>query len=223
MLNTMKSRYAGKKILLFTITILFNSFGIEVLAQNQTEISGEQTIGVRQIDLDINSSKFNEYRDIRNGFYFQELSLEVLNTPNNWFLDLISKNLLLDDQSIRAKFGNLGNRWNIIISNNKTPHRFSNKAVTPYFNQGSGLFTVPDQVSIINDGDDGTGTPSLVPTASQMTINDSLIAAYLEGRLRPVNLEIQRELTAATLNLPNLGSFKFSLTYSDERRSGSRT
>lgn len=210
------------KILLLAFAFIFSLFSIEILAQDQTEISGEQTIGVRQVDLDINSSKFNEYRDIRDGFYFQELSLEVLNIPNNWFLDLSSKNLLLDDQSIRAKLGNLGN-WNVIIYNNKTPHRFSNKAVTPYFNRGNGFFTVPDQVSIINDGDDATGTPSLVPTTAQMAINDSLIAAYLEGRLRPVNLGIQRELTAATLNLPSVGSFKFSLTYSDERRSGSRS
>ena len=222
MLNTVKSRYAGKKILLFTITILFSSFGIEVLAQNQTEISGEQTIGVRQIDLDINSSKFNEYRDIRDGFYFQELSLEVLNSSKTWFINLGSKNLLLDDQFIRAKIGNLENRWNIIIYNNKTPYRLSNKAVTPYFNQGGGLFTVPAQVPIIGDGDDATGTPSLVPTVDQMAINDSLIASYLEGRLRPVSLGIQRELTAAILNFNNLGSFKFSLTYSDERRNGNR-
>jgi hypothetical protein len=211
-----------KKILLSAVVLICGLLSTEILAQDQSEISGEQTFGVRQIDLNINSSKFNEYRDIRDGFYFQELNLEVLNTSNNWLLDVNSKNLLLGDQSIRAKISNLGN-WNLIIYNKKTPHLFSNNAATPYFNEGNGSFTVPDLVAIINDGDDATGTPSLVPTAGQMAVNDSLIAAYIEGRLRPVNLGIQRELTAATLNLPNLGSFKFSLTYSDERRSGDRS
>jgi hypothetical protein len=211
-----------KIILLFTVIALSGLFGFEATAQTETEISGEQTLGVRKIELDVNSSKFNQYRDIRDGFYLQELRFDVLNTPDNWFLDLNSKNLMLDNQLIKARIGNIGNSWNVVIYNNKIPHRLSNKAVTPYIIQSNGLFIVPDRVSIIKDGNDATGTPSLVPTVAQMLINDSLIAAYLQNRMNPVNLSVQRELTSASLILPRMGSLKFKLTYSDERRNGSR-
>jgi MtrB/PioB family decaheme-associated outer membrane protein len=209
-----------KNILLLIIVIFLCLSNFQVLAQRKIELSGEQTLGVRQVELNTNSSKFNEYRDIRNGLYLQKLRFEFLNTESSWLIEFNGRNLLLDDQFIRARIGDLGNRWSITVNNNKIPHRLSNKALTPFFDRGNGFFTVSERISI---GNNGNGTPSLVPTTGQMAVNDSLIADYLGGHLRPVNLGIQREKTSASLELPRLGMLNFNLNYSDERRNGNRS
>jgi MtrB/PioB family decaheme-associated outer membrane protein len=207
---------------IYYIALILSFSNILVFAQGQVEISGEQTLGIRNLNLDVNSSKFNQYRDIRDGFFVPDMKLNLMNSQNSWFMSVSGANLLLDDQFIRVQLSDIGNRWNLYFVNNKTPHRFSNKAQTPFFMQANGLFTVPERVRIISDGDTATGTPSLVPTRGQMAINDSLVAHYLQSYLHPVNLNVQRELLAATLSLPRLGALSLNLTYADERRNGNR-
>jgi len=221
MLNAMKSRIAGKNIKYFFIALIIFLTNNFVFAQNQVEVSGEQSIGVRNVNLDINSSKFNEYRDIRAGFFIPYMKLDFLN-KDNWFISLNSTNLLLDDQSITAQIGDYGNRWKLNIVNNKTPKRISNFAQTVFSQSGKGFFTVPERAAIMNDGDPSTGTPSLVPTNPQMAVNDSIIADYVQRYLHPLSLNVQRELVAASLSLPRLGFINLNLTYSDERRNGNR-
>ncbi|MBI5472309.1 MAG: MtrB/PioB family outer membrane beta-barrel protein [Ignavibacteriae bacterium] len=212
-----------KKSIYTTIAFLLSSIiTVRASAQDDLQVSGEQTPGVRQIGLNSNSSKFNEYRDLRDGFFMEGLRLDILQPESGWFLDFKGERLLLDDQNIFARFGNLNSRWNIVINHNETPHRLSNKAMTPYIDRGGGLFTVPAQVGIIKDTSVANGTPSLVPTAAQMAVNDALIAAYLATYLRPLSQSTQRERTKATLNVSDVGAFNFHLTYLNELQNGMR-
>lgn len=205
-----------------TAFLLGSIVTLQALAQDQLQISGEQTPGVRQIGLSDNSSKFNEYRDLRDGFYIESLRFNLQQPDSGWFLDFRGKRLLLNDQNVFVQFGNLSSRWNVVIDHNETPHRLSNKAMTPYINRGGGLFTVPAQVPIIKDAFDSTGTPSLVPTAAQMAVNDALIAQYLQTYLRPLDQSTQRERTTATLNVADVGAFNFRLSYLNELRDGTQ-
>jgi len=148
--------------------------------------------------------------------------LDVLDTLSGRFIKLDGENLLRTDQSVRFQIGDLRRGWKFIINRDEIPHRYSNSAMTPFIYRGSGLFTLPGQVSIIKDGDDATGTPSLVPTAPQMTVNDSLIADYLKTFLRPEELAIQRNRTDIALNFSPSNQVAFHLNYSDERRDGSK-
>lgn len=211
-----------KKAIYHAAAILLGSMVSPAVGQAQGQVSGEFTPGVQSIELSTNSSKFNEYRDLRDGFYMQSLRVNVIEPESGWFLDFDGKTLLRDDQRILMRLGHLRGRWSLKIDHNETPHRLSNKAMSPYLYRGDGLFTVSAKVPIIKDGNDPTGTPSLVPTASQMAINDTLIARYLETYLRPVNQGVQRERTAATLNVLHAGPFDFRLTYLNEHRDGSR-
>lgn len=211
-----------KNALCYAAALLFGSTTFQALSQDRPQISGEHRPGVRWIDLSTNSSKFNEYRDIRDGFYIQGFRLDVLEPENGWFLDFKGDKLLRDDQNILVRLGHFGSRWNVVIDHNETPHSLSNKAMTPYLYRGNGLFTVPGKVPIIKDGNDATGTPSLVPTTGQMAINDALIAKYLETYLRPINQGTQRERTSATLNVSHAGPFGFRLAYLNEQRDGTR-
>jgi MtrB/PioB family decaheme-associated outer membrane protein len=191
-----------------------------VLAQGDGRIqtSSGFTAGVQQDEISNDSSKFNEYRDIRDGFYLYDLNFEAVDTETGLFLDLRGKNLIRDDQTIDFGLGKYG-LWKLDVNRNETPHNLSNKAMTPFNHQGDGYLAVPALVPIREQG-----TVSLVPTAPEMAVNDALIADYLltDGVLHKVDLGTQRDKTSATLTISPLEFLKFRLTYSDERKDGNK-
>jgi len=103
-----------------------------VLAQGDGRIqtSGGFTAGVQQDEVSNNSSKFNEYRDIRDGFYLYDLNFEALDTETGLYLDFNGKNLIRDDQTIDFGLGKFG-FWKLDVNRNETPHNLSNKAPQP--------------------------------------------------------------------------------------------
>ena len=190
-------------------------------AEDRVETSGGVTLGVQQVDTDVDSAKFNQYRDLRDGFYVYGLDLEGVDTQTGRFFDFRGQNLLRDDQEIDFGLGNFG-IWRLDVNRNEIPNRLSNKARTPFINQGGGLFTVPSLVPIQDDGNDATGTPSLVPTTAQQAVNDNLVAGWLATHLRPTELGTQRNKTSAAVTLHPTDALKFRLSISDERKDGTK-
>ncbi|MEX2116106.1 MAG: MtrB/PioB family outer membrane beta-barrel protein, partial [Bacteroidota bacterium] len=213
----------NKSIGSITATLLSAALAVQSPAQEQVSTSGEYRPGIRWTTLDVNSSKYDEYRDLRDGFFVNTFRLDILAPEGGWLFDLGAEKALRDDQRVRVRLDHLDSRLSIFIDHNKTPHNLSNKAMTPYIDRGRGLFTVPAPTSILKDGNDTTGTPSLVPTNGQMAFNDALIGKYLETYLRPVSQRTDRERTTAGLSLHDVGPFNFSLTYQNERRNGMRS
>jgi len=188
----------------------------------QIIVTGEQTIGGRITDLDNESSRFNEYRDIRDGFYVSSARIRLLDTSTGRYLNVVGTNLLRDDQTLRVALGDYGNDWKVTFSRVGRPHRFSNRAMTPYIYQGDGLYTLPSTSGITKDGNDATGTPSLVPTTSQMAVNDVLISDFVIRTVRPEQLGIQRDLNELTFGYAPSTDLALYLTLSDERRNGDK-
>ena len=204
---------------MWTIAALLLLLPAGALAQDEgrVETSGEVTAGVQQVDVDPNSSKFNEYRDIKDGFYLYDLRFEGIDTESGRYLELKGENLIRDDQYIRFGIGDYGS-WKLEIERNETPHNISNKAKTPYIDQGDGVFTVPSPVldaPIV-------GIPNLAADQPTMLANDQATAAWLATHLHDTDLGTQRDKTSATLEYSALDDFKFRLTYSDERKDGSK-
>jgi MtrB/PioB family decaheme-associated outer membrane protein len=197
--------------------------------EDRVETSGGVTLGVQQVAIDQDSAKFNRFRDIRDGFYLYNLNLEGVDTQTGRFFDFRGQNLIRGDQEIDFGLGNFG-IWRLDINRNEIPNRLSNKARTPFINQGDGVFTVPGLVPIDDLVEDplapGTfikrGTPSLVPTTGQQAVNDDLVAEWLGTHLRHTDLGTQRKRTSAGLTVSPLDTFKFRITYSDERKEGSK-
>lgn len=176
------------------------------------EVKGELSVEGRKVDVDPESAKFNEYSDSRNGFPLYKLGIEVL-WPRGYFLDVQGENLLRDDQSVRIATG-LHGMWRIVAERNETPHHLSFKAMTPFRNQGNGLFTVDSTVPIPNK--------VLAPTAVQLLANDVATAAWVLQQVRPTELGTQRDKTGATLSLTPTEFLKLRMTFSDERKEGSK-
>jgi MtrB/PioB family decaheme-associated outer membrane protein len=200
--------------------ILFTATTAGAQGEDRVETSGGVTVGVQQVD-DVDSAKFNQYRDIRDGFYVYGLDLEGADTQTGRFFDFRGRNLIRDDQEIDAAVGDIG-IWRLDVNRNDIPNRLSDKAKTPFIYQGDGLFTVPGLVPIQDDGNDATGTPSLVPTAAQQAVNDNLVAGWLATHLRDTELGTQRKRTSAELTFRPMDPFKFRINYSDERKDGSK-
>lgn len=206
-----------KKCLIAALILLLPA---GVLAQEESNIitSGSIKAGVQQDNINENSSKFNEYRDIKDGFNLYELDFEAFNNKSGLFLELGGENVMRDDQFIRFGVGSYGT-WNLGVEHNKTPHNLSNKAMTPYFNQGNGLFTLSAPVAIPN--------PILRPSNAQAAAgvlrdNDDATAVWLGNNLHGIDLGTQRDETSATLQVTPSENLKLRLTYSDDRKDGSK-
>ena len=211
-----------KKITLFISIFILALFSSQLQAQNSVSVSGEHKPAYYYINQDNNSARFNQYQDMREGFAFEHFKLDAYDTSRKKYLNFMGEKLLRDDQHIGLSLGNLEKRWRLDIEQNKTPNRISNKTMTPYRHLGNGLFTVPAVAPIIKDGQDETGTPSLVPTAAQMAVNDMILARYVDSYVNPFILGTQRNRTTATLNLNGFGPVKAKLVLMNEDKDGYR-
>lgn len=150
------------------------------------EVSGSITQGIQQLDNTTNSSKLTEYRDFRDSFYFPKMTFSVTDPLTGVFFDLRGTNVSRNDQTIVAAGGRPG-AWNVAVDWTGTPHRYSNKALTPYIRRGPGLFEVPATVPITFKK---LGTGSAADTPGLLA-SDDLVATYQRTFLRPTPLGTQ--------------------------------
>ncbi|HEX9659960.1 MAG TPA: MtrB/PioB family outer membrane beta-barrel protein, partial [Rhodothermales bacterium] len=201
------------------------------------EISGDVTPGMQQVDVDSNSSKFNEYRDLRDGFYLYHFGFEALDTEKGRFLEMQGRSLLRDDQNIRIRAGQHG-RYRVTFEWDEIPHRLSNGAETPFLNRGGGLFEVPATIpeihpafsrftqpasngseKVLNTG--GVGRTN-AQDAADLVASDSLAAEYLDRFLHPTRLRNEREKGKLTFDYTPRKDLAFRLSLVNEDRSGNQ-
>jgi MtrB/PioB family decaheme-associated outer membrane protein len=88
-------------------------------------------------------SKFNEYRDVRNGFYVRRLDVrydKVLNSKN--YVALQSQRTLYRDQGYLATFGQYG-KFKLQFRYDEIPHIYSNTTRTLYTQTSPGVWAFP--------------------------------------------------------------------------------
>ncbi|MHB8222398.1 MAG: hypothetical protein ACYDHV_06070, partial [Desulfurivibrionaceae bacterium] len=95
----MKKTYALASLLLLAPVVA------QAQEEGKIESSGEITVGIQQMDVDPDSSKFNKNRDLDDGFNLYDLWFGLVDPNNGRYLDFQGENLLRDDQSIRFGFG----------------------------------------------------------------------------------------------------------------------
>lgn len=92
---------------------------------------------------DIKTSKYNEYRDIRNGFFVRRarLHLDDLFGANHYF-SLQAEKAIYRDQSYLATYGEYG-KFKVQVRYDEIPHVYSNTARTLYVQTAPGVWTMP--------------------------------------------------------------------------------
>jgi MtrB/PioB family decaheme-associated outer membrane protein len=125
------------------------------LAQDQRPELGMIELGTRSVWGDVygrpdlpfepslKTSKYNEYRDVRDGFFVRRFRLnrdDLLGSK--YFLDVQSDRAIYHDQSYLATFGEW-NRFKVQFRYDEIPHTYSNTTSTLYAQTGRGVLTIP--------------------------------------------------------------------------------
>ena len=199
----------------------------EQTAQEETT-QGEQTstdftfrvdpvvLGLWEADVDTDSSKWEEYRDVSSGFV---PSLNVEGEGGDRFLTFQGQNIRRDDARYTFSYGIL-NRYNILVDYNKIPHRFGNNGHMLWTRTGPGRLEIADPVQAALQN-------TLVSqfaanrTAINFSFLNNLLAPYL-ATAQEIDLGLQRDRTLARVSLGSMAGFAWGLEYTHENRRGDR-
>lgn len=219
---------AGLIILLAPVVVFAEEGEGKAGKKEAIETSGEIKIGVQQVDeKEADSSKFNEYRDIKDGLYLYKFNVEGTDNASGRYLEFKGSDVGRKDQDFKLRLGQPG-KWGIEAEWDEIPHLISNKAQTPYNYQGNGLYTVPvtagieltreDTAYVISPGVFGTNAAG----GGATTANDTTLANYLNSYAQPTDLGTERKKGSVALTYSPAASLKFRLSYSDEKKEGSQ-
>ncbi|HER63533.1 MAG TPA: MtrB/PioB family decaheme-associated outer membrane protein [Desulfobacteraceae bacterium] len=140
----------NRSLLLATALLLLPAAG--ALAADDADVSGSVELGIRAVDDQDNSAKFQEYRDVDDGV-FGSLNLDYF--KGSYYFGVDGKNIGLDDQSYLFKGGSFG-QFDYSIFYDEIPHNLSFGAKSFYSGIGTNMLTInvdPDNQAAWNSFD----------------------------------------------------------------------
>jgi len=115
-------------------------------------------------DPALKTSKFNEYRDVRDGFYVRRLDMRfenILHSKN--YVSLKSQRTLYRDQSYLGTFGQYG-KFKIQFRYDQIPHIYSNATRTLFTESSPGVWAFPALIRQSLQASTAPNLPSLINT-----------------------------------------------------------
>lgn len=183
------------------------------------------------------SSKFNDYRDMGNGF-LGELSLKGEKKDSAYFFDLWLKNPARDDQAYEGAIGKYG-MFTLDLGWDRVRHVLSNDAQT-MFQESGGDFTIGARSSITTTPTNllypaaancsaGTVTswncPNPIRSSTAIAVNNAqynFISNTISGLGRPVDLAYNTDVGFVGFKLTPTEALRFDLEYNNRRNDGYR-
>lgn len=196
-------RYLAAGPLLILGIILFTS----APARAQAELfglnaSGEVEAGVRFIEGDHSSSKFEEYREINRGLFLEDLSLDLEDKKDRYYIQFRGHDFIEEDQNYQARAGRYG-KYYFEFEWDQIPHVFSNTGQLLHNRAGKGTFVLAD---IIQSTIQGGGA----------TVED------FASQVHPIDLELRRDKAKFEAKYTPIPEWDFRFGYSNERMEGTR-
>jgi len=112
----------------------------------------------------LKTSKFNEYRDVRNGFYVRRVDLKFNNILNSThYFGLKSQSTLYRDQSYLGTFGDHG-KFTFQFRYDEIPHIYSNTTRTLYTETAPGVWSYPTLIRQTLQATPSANLPSVINT-----------------------------------------------------------
>src|SRR5262249_36933367 len=112
----------------------------------------------------LKSSKFNEYRDVRDGFYLRRADVRfdnLLGTTN--YVSFQSSNTVYRDQSYLASFVQYG-KFKIQFRYDEIPHVYTNTTRTLFTQTSPGIYEYPALIRQTLQATASTDLPSVIDT-----------------------------------------------------------
>jgi len=165
----MKSRTIGIVTLLALLLV-----PVMLFSQEQPAERGTIELGVRHVWGDVYGrpdlsfkpslldSKFNEYSDIRNGFFVRNFNANLDNIlGSNNFVNVQSRSTVYKDQSMFASFGQYG-RFKVQFRYDESPHTYTNTGRTLFTQTSPGVFAFPSALRTTLQGTSAANIPATV-------------------------------------------------------------
>jgi len=110
----------------------------------------------------LSNSKFDEYRDMRNGFFVRRVDLRINNVlGSNNYVSLKSSRTLYRDQSYLGTFGRYG-KFKVQFRYDEIPHIYSSTTRTMYTETSPGVWSFPAAIRSALQASTPANLPSLV-------------------------------------------------------------
>lgn len=187
----------------------------EMISTPTGTIFGRVDLGVQPVDLDRDSSKFTEYRDVPDGGHIPYLRLFGDDALQ---YDLVAEDVRQADSRYRLRLNSSLLRVN--VDYNQIPHRFGNDANTLYEPLQNGELRIDDAIQ----------RHCQTELETQWAKNRSGINfGFLNGVMSPhlaasnvVDVGLTRKRGLVELRLPAGSPYDLRVTYFQENRNGSR-
>ncbi len=174
---------------------------------------------VLETDVDTDSAKFFEYRDLGSGLR-TSLGLYGESADGNRTLSIIGKNLDRDDGRITLDYG-LAGHYGVLVDYNRIQHRFGNNATFLWDVSAPGVYEIPDAVQQTFEQAIRDRAANVSPFAVNAGFLRGLIQPLIDGADR-VDLGLQRDRTRIQIDLGKTGATQWGLEYRNENRRGNR-
>src|SRR3954451_12497851 len=175
-------------------------------------------LGVIRTHVDTNPSKWEEYRDMSNGFVIPYLHL-IGEGSGDRELDFNAKNVRREDARYTLFYGVPGS-YELTLDYNKIPHRFGNDGHMLWTRTGPGRLEIADPIQAALQGAI-TGQFAANPAGVNFAFLNNLLSPYL-ATAQSVDLGLERNRFLAQLDLGRLGPFAWGVEYDHENRNGNR-
>ena len=176
------------------------------------------SFGFMEMDVDSESSKWQEYRDLSSGFTIPFLDIEGRGA-NDRFLDFQAENVRYDDARYTFAYG-VTDRYSLTIDYNKIPHRFGNNAKLLWTETSDGVYEIADPTQRALQ-DILERQFAVNRNAINYNFLNPLITPYLNAA-QEIDLGLIRNRTQANLVFGGLRGFSWGLEYKHENRNGNR-
>jgi MtrB/PioB family decaheme-associated outer membrane protein len=166
-------------------------------------------------EVDTESAKVEEYRDLNSGLSMSKLKLYGASADGQRTLALRLYDVDREDARYQLDYG-LAGSWDFSLDYNKIPHRFGNAGRMLFTRTGPGRYEIADPVQ---------GALQAAVTANRSALNfaflSNLLAPYLATETE-VDIGLRRDRTYARLDLAKSRAVAWSLEYANENREGTR-
>lgn len=212
MRTTLLRWFAGVAIL---PVIIFFFARDKAYAQDAEPERGRIEFGVRQLYGDRRSAKFNEYREIPQGFFVQRLELDLDDLlHNSFFVNFQGREAVERDQSYLLELGKY-RKYRFELRWDQTPHVFTTTGKSFFDEFSPGVFTVPSPLRSFL-------VPPPPPAPAQTTAErQALLLSALQGA-RLLDLSLRRDMGSGKLTYTPTSHWTADLQYAREKMVGYR-
>ncbi len=184
--------------------------------------SGSVDVGVQQKKVSGSSEKFEEYRDVKNGFLVNDASIRIENDKSRHFIDAKIKNPVQENELYSLTGGKHGSyKYNIFFDS--IPHNFSN-GVLLFNGAGTGRLTIADNVqNSLQAVEQTRGERGSVITDT--TGEDAQAQAIVRGlyaEANPITFRLKREKAGFAFDYNFTDDIKAFARVTNEKRTGAR-